>query len=590
MTAQRTRWNTPHRLSRVYGLRGEYSGFAPHNRFRFDLGFFTDASLSSNDRVITHRHATRETCLRCHNYVPAQRAVVRHVNKIIQLCAITNLGDAQSRPVNAAVRSNLHVIANVHHSNLRKLFIVVARHRKAKSIRANHSAGVDDGAPADADAIVNCHMPMQGGPIPNRHIVAQHASRPNLASVTDLRILSNENMRAHRATLPKLRGRRNNRRGVNTRRATLSRINSFERFSKGHPRVGDTDYRCGQRFRKGEWHQHAACPRTLRRSQSLASRGKRQIAFPGIFNGVCSGNTPGRVTLGRTGNQVRDLSNSEKHNPPYLTLMAGNEAAYTAPTARIDPGASIGPGTRIGEYCVIESDVVIGAQCVLEPYVYIKRWTTLGNENEISAGTALGTDPLDKSFDGKRSYLRIGHKNKIREHYTISRGTQPESETRMGDGNYIMTSGHIAHNAILGDNIVVASCALVAGYVEIENQAFISGGVVIHQYSKIGRLAMVGGNTRVNSDLPPYLLYSDFNVAARGLNIVGLKRAGFPLSEIKLLKAAYKLLYRAGLPREEALQRIENELPSEHTRHLVSFIRSSKRGICGATRSRAEED
>ena len=184
--------------------------------------------------------------------------------------------------------------------------------------------------------------------------------------------------------------------------------------------------------------------------------------------------------------------------------------------------------------------------------------------------------------------MRIGHKNKIREHYTISRGTQPESVTCIGDSNYIMTSGHIAHNATLGDNIVVASCALVAGYVEIEDQAFISGGVVIHQHSKIGQLAMVGGNTRVNSDLPPYFLYSDFNVAARGLNSVGLKRAGFSLAEIKMLKAAYRMLYRDGLQREEALQRIERELPSEHTRHLVEFIRRSKRGICGPRRG-AEE-
>ena len=262
--------------------------------------------------------------------------------------------------------------------------------------------------------------------------------------------------------------------------------------------------------------------------------------------------------------------------------MAGNEAAYTAPTARVDRGAAIGQGTRIGEYCVIESDVVIGAHCLLEPYVYVKRWTTLGDENEISAGTVLGTDPLDKSFDGRRSYLRIGNKNKIREHYTISRGTQPESETRIGDENYIMTSGHIAHNSVLGDNIVVASCALVAGYVEIENQAFISGGVVVHQYSKIGRLAMVGGNTRVNSDCPPFFLYSDFNVAAKGINIVGLRRAGFSLEEIQGLKAAFRLLYRAGLKREEALRRIEEDLPSEHSRHLVEFVRRSKRGICGS--------
>jgi UDP-N-acetylglucosamine acyltransferase len=270
--------------------------------------------------------------------------------------------------------------------------------------------------------------------------------------------------------------------------------------------------------------------------------------------------------------------------------MAGNEAAYTAPTARVDSGAHVGPGSHIGEYCVIEPDVTVGANCLLEPYVYLKRWTTLGDENEISAGTVLGTDPLDKAFSGQRSYLRIGHKNKIREHYTISRGTQPESETRIGNGNYIMTSGHIAHNSILGDDIVVASCSLVAGQVEIEDQAFISGGVVIHQFSRIGRLAMVGGNTRVNSDLPPFFLYSDFNVAAKGLNIVGLKRAGFPPDEIKRLKAAFHLLYREGLKREEALRRIESEWPSEHTRHLVKFIRASKRGICGASRSRSSEE
>src|SRR5262245_17309143 len=169
----------------------------------------------------------------------------------------------------------------------------------------------------------------------------------------------------------------------------------------------------------------------------------------------------------------------------------------------------------------------------------------MGDGNEISAGTVLGTDPLDKNFTGQRSYLRIGNGNRIREHYTISRGTQPESVTEIGDGNYIMTSGHIAHNSKIGNNCVIASCALVAGHVLIEDQAFLSGGVVVHQYSRIGRLAMVGGNTRVNSDLPPFFLYTDFNVTPLGLNIVGLRRAGFSRSDIASLKAAYRLLYRA---------------------------------------------
>lgn len=260
--------------------------------------------------------------------------------------------------------------------------------------------------------------------------------------------------------------------------------------------------------------------------------------------------------------------------------MPIDPSATVAPTARVDPGANIGPGARIGEFCILESDVTVGAGCLLEPYVYVKRWTTLGERNEISAGTVLGTDPLDKGFSGARSYLRIGNENKIREHYTISRGTSPESITEIGNGNYIMTSGHIAHNCRVGNDIVIASSALLAGYVEVEDQAFISGGVVVHQYSKVGRLAMIGGNTRVNSDVPPFFLYSGFNIQAKGLNLVGLKRAGYKASDVSVLKKAYQILYRSGLKLEAALARIETEIPTPETLHLVRFIRSSERGIC----------
>ena len=260
--------------------------------------------------------------------------------------------------------------------------------------------------------------------------------------------------------------------------------------------------------------------------------------------------------------------------------MPVDPTAVVAPTARIHPDAAIGPRTRVGEFCIVEQDVTIGADCLLEPYVFVKRWTTLGDSNEISAGTVLGTDPLDKNFRGDRSYLRIGNGNKIREHYTISRGTQPESATLIGDGNYIMTSGHIAHNSTIGSNTVIASCALVAGHVEVEDRAFISGGVVVHQFSKIGRLAMIGGNTRVNLDVPPFFLYSGFDVEPMGLNIVGLKRSGFTVAQISILKKAYHILYRSSLNLEEALERIENEVPDDNTKHLVAFIRGSRRGIC----------
>ena len=260
--------------------------------------------------------------------------------------------------------------------------------------------------------------------------------------------------------------------------------------------------------------------------------------------------------------------------------MPIDPSAQVASTARVHAGAIIGPGVHIGEFCVIEDEVVVGPGCVLEPHVYIKRWTTLGAHNEISAGAVLGTDPLDKNFNGARSYLRIGSNNKIREHFTISRGTPPESVTEIGDGNFIMTSGHIAHNCKIGNNTVIASCVLLGGYVEVEDQAFLSGGVLVHQFSKVGRLAMISGNTRVNLDAPPFFTFAGFQIAPKGLNLVGLKRAGYTAPDISILKRAYQFLYKSNLKLEAALAKIETEIPTAESLHLVNFIRNSRRGIC----------
>ena len=260
--------------------------------------------------------------------------------------------------------------------------------------------------------------------------------------------------------------------------------------------------------------------------------------------------------------------------------MAIDSSARIPSTARVSPDAEIGAGVEIGDYAIVEDEVTIGANTRLEPHVVVKRWTTLGSDNRISVGTVLGTDPLDKNFSGERSYLKIGDRNRIREHYTISRGTEPESVTEIGDDNYVMTSGHIAHNCKIGSNNVICSCALIAGYVEIEDSAFISGGVGVQQYSRVGRLVMVSGNSGVNVDVPPYFLYSGFRISPRGINLVGLRRAGLPPEEIRRLKEAFRLLFRASLPLATALERIESQIPSEHTRHLVEFVRTSKRGIC----------
>ena len=256
--------------------------------------------------------------------------------------------------------------------------------------------------------------------------------------------------------------------------------------------------------------------------------------------------------------------------------MAIDPSAQIAATARIHADAEIGPQCAVGEFCVVEADVRLGRGNRLEPYVYLKRFTTLGDENEISAGAVFGTDPFDKAFTGARSYLTIGHRNRIREHWTISRGTKPESVTRLGDDNYIMGSGHIAHDCQIGNQVTIASNTLVAGYVHIGDHAFLSGGVVVHQHSRIGRHAMVGGNSRVNLDLPPFFLYAGFDARPTGLNLVGLRRAGFSKEQIQELKQAYGLLYQRGLALAEALMRLD-ELPA--ARELADFVRSTKRGI-----------
>jgi UDP-N-acetylglucosamine acyltransferase len=258
--------------------------------------------------------------------------------------------------------------------------------------------------------------------------------------------------------------------------------------------------------------------------------------------------------------------------------MPIDPSAVIAPTARVDPGATIGPACIIGDFAIVEADVTLGAHCRLEPYVYVKRWTTLGDHNEISSGTVLGTDPLDKNFQGGRSFLRIGHRNKIREHFTISRATKPEASTVIGDDNFIMTSGHIAHDCQLGNGIVVASCALLAGYVEVGDRAFISGGVVVHQYSKIGKLVMIGGNTRVNADLPPYFLYSEFDVAPKSVNVVGMRRAGFSAADVQTAKECFRILYRQTLKLSDSIERLQG-MESIVAQDIARFVRSSERGI-----------
>ena len=248
-------------------------------------------------------------------------------------------------------------------------------------------------------------------------------------------------------------------------------------------------------------------------------------------------------------------------------------------TSLIDPNAILAKGVKTGPYVLIEQDVVIGERCDIRGQAVIKRFTTLGPENIVYEGAVLGGEPQDIGFVDCTSYLRIGSNNRIREGVTIHRGTQPQSETFIGSNCFIMANAHVAHNCRLGDGIILANNVALAGYVEIEDQAFISGGVVVHQFCRIGRLAMIGGNSKIVQDCLPFVITDGNPGRARGLNLVGLKRAGYKSGDIHVLKECYRLLLRSRLPLEEALNRLST-LGDPLVAHVISFVRASTRGFC----------
>lgn len=249
------------------------------------------------------------------------------------------------------------------------------------------------------------------------------------------------------------------------------------------------------------------------------------------------------------------------------------------PTAIINPGARLGSSVSIGPYAVIEQDTDIGDGSDIRAHAVIKRFTMLGPANVIHEGAVLGGEPQDLDFVDCTSYLRIGSNNRIREGVTMHRGTQPESATIVGSNCFIMANAHVAHNCRLGDEIIIANNVALAGHVEIEDQAFISGGVVVHQFCRIGRLAMIGGNSKIVQDCLPFVITDGAPGRAHGLNSIGLRRAGFKSSNIHKLKEGYRLVLRSGLPLELALKRLA-DFGDPLVDHLIGFVGAATRGFC----------
>ncbi len=248
------------------------------------------------------------------------------------------------------------------------------------------------------------------------------------------------------------------------------------------------------------------------------------------------------------------------------------------PTAVVSGRAELGAGVRVGAYALIEDDVVVGEGCEIGAHAVLKRFTMLGTRNRIFEHATLGGEPQDVKFKGEASRLVIGDDNLIREGATLHRASGEGAETRVGSRNFLMVGVHIAHNCSVGDDNIFANGVALAGHISVEDHVFLSSNVGAHQFVRMGRYAMVGGKSKIVQDVLPYFTTDGNPAYVRGLNSVGLRRAGFAAGSRMALKRAYQILFRARLPLAEALERL-GEIDDEHVRHLAEFIRGSRRGF-----------
>jgi UDP-N-acetylglucosamine acyltransferase len=254
-------------------------------------------------------------------------------------------------------------------------------------------------------------------------------------------------------------------------------------------------------------------------------------------------------------------------------------------TAVVSADADIHPTATIGPYVVIEGAVHIGAGTRVMAHAVLRGSTAIGERNVIHPGAVLGGEPQDLTFAGGETFLRIGDDNLFREHTTVHRGTVTGSATLIGDGNYFMQSAHIAHNCRIGNGTIVAGGALLAGHVELGDRAFVSGNCVVHQHVRIGRLALLRGLSRTSRDVPPFCIM-DGTHTVRGVNTIGLRRAGFGAARIAAIRRAVVRLFGHPTHLGRALAHVEAGDLTDDVRELVAFIRASKRGVCISPRIR----
>lgn len=252
-----------------------------------------------------------------------------------------------------------------------------------------------------------------------------------------------------------------------------------------------------------------------------------------------------------------------------------HSTAIIHPAARIDEGVEIGPFVVIGEHVTIAEGTTVG------PHAVIDGWTEIGRGNRIFQFASVGAPPQDLKFRGEKSYLRLGDRNTVREFVTLHRGTESGGgETVVGNDNLFMAYSHVAHDCIVGNRVILANGATLAGHVRVDDFAILGGLSAIHQFARIGAHAMISGGAMVAQDIPPYCIAQGDRAKTVGINLVGLKRRGFAEEAVRAVKQAYKLVFRSGLRLEEALERIDREVKGcPELDVFIDFIKNSERGI-----------
>jgi len=249
------------------------------------------------------------------------------------------------------------------------------------------------------------------------------------------------------------------------------------------------------------------------------------------------------------------------------------------PTAIIHPKAKLDSTVEVGPYVVIDEGVEIGPNCFIGPHVYITGLTTIGAHNRFHASCVIGDAPQDLKYDGAPTRLRIGDHNVFREHSTAHRSTKPGEETIIGSHNFLMANAHVAHNSLVGDHVIIANGVALGGHVVVQDRAFLSGNCLVHQFCRVGTLAIMQGGTAISQDLPPFTVAGGDNRIC-GLNIVGLRRAGFKPEERLELKRLYRALFRSGRNLRSAVAAARSEFSSPAAKTLLDFVASARRGVC----------